>query len=165
MQAQCPAHRDGRPSDGLRAQRAVPFLHPRGRVRVAEGAGRVPAPAGPRRRAVQLVLSLEGHRRVHQHVLLVPGVRHAARRPSAQVLQGRERVVARGRRVHDQLVAGARPRALAEHLRRRRRPGDTFKGLFRRCSRGVPCVRARVRPQHVAQFLQTIPILPEQNIA
>jgi len=49
-------------------------------------------------------------------------------------------MVARGRRVHDQLVAGTRPHAFTEHLRRRNRPGDTFKGFFRR-PRGVPCVR------------------------
>lgn len=89
-QTQRVAHRDGCPSNGLRAQRAVPFLHPRGRIRVTEGARRVPASVGPRRRSVQFVFSLEGHRRVHQHVLLVPGMRHVTRRPSAQVLQGRK---------------------------------------------------------------------------
>jgi len=146
-QAQRPAHRDGRPSDRLRAQRALPVVHPRGRVRVAEGARRVPAPAGPRRRAVQLVLPLEEHRRVHQYVLLVPSVRDAARRPPAKVLQGRERVVARGGRVHEQLVAGARPRALAEsaeHLRGWSPEIALWKALP---PAGSPvCVRAHLRP-------------------
>lgn len=146
MQAQCPTHRDGRPSDRLRTQRAVPLLHPRGRIRVAEGTRRVSASAGPRQRLVQFVLSLEGHRRVYQHIFLVSDVCHAARRPSAEVLQGRERVVARGRRVHDQFMAGTRPRTFTEHLRRRNRPENMFKGLFRR-PRRVPRVRACVRPR------------------
>lgn len=152
-QTQRAAHRDGCPSDWLRSQRAVSFLHPRGRVRVAQGARRVLASVGPRRRSVQLVLSLEGHRRVHQHVLLVPGVRHAARRPSAQVLQGRERVVAGRGCLHDQLVARARPHAFAESAKylRRKSSEDTIERLFRRGYGEFPCVLS-ARQHPVAQY-------------
>lgn len=108
IQAQCSANRDGRAPDGLCSQRSLPFVHPRGRVRVAERACRVSSSAGPGRRAVQFILSLEGYRRVYQHLLLVPCLRDAARRAAAEILQGRERVVARRRDMHDHLVAWTR---------------------------------------------------------
>lgn len=105
IQAQCSANCDGRASNGLCSQRSLPFVHPRGRVRVTERARRVSSSPGPGRRVVQFVLSLEGYRRVYQHLLLVSCLRDAARRPAAEILQGRERVVARRRDMHDRLVA------------------------------------------------------------
>lgn len=108
IQAQRSAHRDGRAPNRLRPQRAISLVHPRGRVRIAERARRVSAPPGPGRRALQLVLPVEGHRRVHQHVLLVSRLRDATRRSAVEALQRRERMVARRRYLHDEFVARAR---------------------------------------------------------
>lgn len=99
---------DGSAAWRLRNELTAEKLHPRGRVRIGEGAGRLPAHPRQERRAVQLVLQVEGHRRVHQHVFLVPRVLHAARRrlhQSAEVARGRQRLVARPGRLHQRLVA------------------------------------------------------------
>jgi len=52
-------------------------------------------------------------------------------------------MVARGRRVHDQLMARTRPRTSTEYLKINH-PEDSFKRLFRQ-PRGDPCVCACVR--------------------
>lgn len=145
VQAQCFAHCNGGSSDGLRAQLAVSFLYPCRRIRVAERTRWVSASTGPRRRSVQFIFSLEGHRRIHQHVFLVPGVCHDTRRPSTKVLQGCKRMVARGRRVHYQLMARTRSRTSTEYLKRNR-PGIRLKGSSGSHGEIRACVRACVRP-------------------
>lgn len=139
VQAQCFANRDGGSSDGLCTQLAIPFLYPCRRIRDAERTRWISASIGPRWRLVQFIFSLEGYWRIHQYVFLVPGVRHVTRRPSTKVLQGCERMVARGRRVHDQLMARTRPRTSTEYLKINH-PEDSFKRLFRQ-PWGDPCVR------------------------
>lgn len=121
IQTQRSADRNGCASNGLRSQRSLPFVHSRGRVWVTERACQVSSSFGRRRRIVQFVLSLERYRRVYQHVLLVPCLRHVARRPAAKILQGRERMVERRWNMYDDFVAWARfgsCRKLEKHLKR-----------------------------------------------
>ena len=121
IQTQRSADCNGRASNGLRSERSLPLVHSRGWVWVTERACRVSSSFGPRRRIVQFVLSLERYRRVYQHVLLVPRLRHVARRPAVKILQGRERMVERRWNMHDDFVARTRfgsCRKLEKHLKR-----------------------------------------------
>ncbi|KAL1470690.1 hypothetical protein MTO96_024107 [Rhipicephalus appendiculatus] len=114
------ADRDGRPAFGLRARFARSLVHPRGGLPVGEGAGRIPAPAGPQRYSVQRVPALEGLRRIHQHLLLVPPVRHAARATTAKGVPGHRCLVGGARHLPQRplegLQAQAGPHRVRAHL-------------------------------------------------
>jgi len=99
---------DGRAARGLRADSAQAVVRARGRLRVAQAIGRVPAAVGRRRRAVQRVLPVERHRRVYRHKVLLSAVRNAARRRRAQqTLPEHQRLVARPGRLQQRYAVAA----------------------------------------------------------
>lgn len=59
-QAQRSPDSDGGPRVRVRGRGAAQLLHPRRRVHERGGAGRLPAPPGPGREPLQLVLQVEG---------------------------------------------------------------------------------------------------------
>lgn len=98
---------DGRTSWGLWDELTSTELHSCRWVRVGERVSRLPSHPWRKRRALQLVLQVEGDRRVHQHVLLVSRLFNASRRgldKSTQMVWRRQRLVARPRSLHKRLV-------------------------------------------------------------
>lgn len=79
LQAQRVADRDGRSSRGLRSDCAKTVVRARGQFRISQKVGRVPASTGRGRPKIQRVFSVERHRRVLRHQVLLPAVRNATR--------------------------------------------------------------------------------------
>lgn len=125
VQAQRSADRDGWTPGRLRTRGAQTVVRARGRLRVAETAGRAPAPAGRGRRTVQRILPVEGHRRVYRYQVLLPAVRDAARRRwrAGQTLPERQRLVARPGRVQQRDAVAEVHRVVRRRFRRRCRTG------------------------------------------
>jgi hypothetical protein len=108
FQPKRPADSDGGPAWRLWPHCTIPLLHPRGWIRVPRGTCCIFASPRHGRRALQLVLSVEGYRRIHQHVLFLSLVRYAARWLPPQVVPGRQWLVARSGHLHRRIVAESR---------------------------------------------------------
>ena len=108
FQSQRPADSDGGPSWRICPRCALSLFHPRGRIQVPKGTCRIFKPAGYRRRPLQLVLSLERYRRIHQTPISLPLVRYVTRWLPQQILPKHHWLVARTGHLHKRIVAGCR---------------------------------------------------------
>ena len=105
FQSQRPADSDGGPAWRICPRCAVPLLHPRGWIIVPKGNYRIFERPRQWRRPLQLLLSVEVYRRIHQKVLL-PFVRCAARWLPQQILPAHQRVVVRTGNLHRRILEG-----------------------------------------------------------